>query len=71
MDTSRRVKKSQDTFHGQSFYGGMRPYGYIVAQNTEKYHRTLIIDDDEADILRVAADDILHSEFATRHSPEP
>ena len=63
-DTSRRVKNSRDRFHGQSWFGGMRPYGYIPAQDTEKYHRTLIVVDDEADILKAATDDILHGDIS-------
>jgi Recombinase len=63
-DTSRRVKEKKEQLHGRSFYGGMRPYGYIVAQETEQYHRTLIVVDDEADMLKAAADDILNRDIS-------
>jgi site-specific DNA recombinase len=63
-DTSRRVKNSRNTWHGRSYFGGLRPYGYTVAQDTEQYGRTLIIVDDEADILRTATDDILNKDIS-------
>ncbi len=63
-DTSRRVKNSRNTWHGRSFFGGLRPYGYAIAQDTEQYRRTLIIVDDEADILKTATDDILNKDIS-------
>jgi len=63
-DTSRRVKDDRERRHGQSFQGGRRPYGYAHATNTEKYHRTLIVVDDEAEQLRRWADDILERDIS-------
>jgi site-specific DNA recombinase len=65
-DTSRRVADDRERNWGKSYGGGPRPYGFVAAQNTEKYHRTLIIVPDEADILRKAADDILNKDISLR-----
>jgi len=59
-DTARRVREKREALNGLSYQGGPRPYGYVHAQDTEKYHRTLIMVPDEAEILRRAADDILN-----------
>lgn len=63
-DTSRRVKDDRERRHGQSYPGGPRPYGFAHASDTEKYHRTLLIVDDEADELKQWADDILNREIS-------
>lgn len=65
-DTSRRVRDDRERRHGQSFPGGPRPYGYAFARNTEKYHRTLLVVDDEADNLRKWATDILERGISLR-----
>jgi DNA invertase Pin-like site-specific DNA recombinase len=66
-DTSRRTKESKEREWERGNYGGgARPYGYVPAQNTEKYHRNLIVVPDEADIIRQAADDILEKDIPQR-----
>jgi DNA invertase Pin-like site-specific DNA recombinase len=65
-DTSRRVADDRERNWGKSYAGGPRPYGFVAAQETEKYHRTLIIVPDEADILRKATDDILNKDISLR-----
>jgi site-specific DNA recombinase len=59
-DTARRVREKREALNGLSYQGGPRPFGFVHAQDTEKYHRTLIMVPDEAEILRQAADDILN-----------
>lgn len=63
-DTSRRVRDAKERFHGQSYAGGLRPYGYEHVAETEKYHRTLMIVPDEAAIIRAAAEDILDRDIS-------
>ena len=63
-DTSRRTRDAKQRFHGQSYNGGLRPFGYAHVQDTEKYHRTLMIVPDEADMLREAARDILDRDIS-------
>jgi site-specific DNA recombinase len=65
-DTSRRTVDGKERNWGNSWCGGARPYGYVPAQNTTKYHRTLIVVPDEADIIREAADAILNKDIPQR-----
>jgi DNA invertase Pin-like site-specific DNA recombinase len=65
-DTSRRVKDSRDRWHGKSYFGGKRSFGYAIAQETEEYHRTLIIIPDEAKLIREAASDVLEKDISLR-----
>jgi len=58
-DTARRVADSRERLAGQSYQGGRRPFGFRVAEGTEKYHRTLVTDQAEAAVLRAAATAIL------------
>ena len=58
-DTARRVRDARQRWAGQSYQGGRRPYGFRVAKDTEQYHRNLVIDPDEATVIRTAAADIL------------
>ena len=58
-DTARRVAAGRERWAGQSYQGGRRPFGFQVAEGTEKYHRNLVIDEDEAGVIRQAAADIL------------
>lgn len=58
-DTARRVADAKARLHGASYSGGNRPYGYCSAQDTERYHRNLIMVPDEADVIREAATAIL------------
>ena len=58
-DTSRRVTAGRERWAGQSYQGGRRPFGFQVAEGTEKYHRNLVIDEAEAEVIRQAAGDIL------------
>ena len=59
-DTSRRVKDARNRWHGKSYFGGLRPFGYVHVEDTPEYHKTLQIVDDEADVLRKLADDIIN-----------
>lgn len=63
-DTARRVREKREVLNGLSYQGGPRPYGFVAAQDTEKYHRTLIVVPDEAEIIRRAADDILSRDIS-------
>src|SRR5262249_12543035 len=65
-DTSRRTVDSKERYWGISWCGGARPYGYVPAQDTTKYNRTLIVVPDEADIIREAADAILNKDIPQR-----
>ena len=58
-DTSRRVKDKKAALAGQSWNGGLRPYGYQPNPDDPKYHKTLSIDPAEAAVIRQAAADIL------------
>jgi site-specific DNA recombinase len=58
-DTSRRVAAGRERWAGQSYGGGRRPYGYQVTPDTEMYHRTLTVAEDEATVIRDAAAAIL------------
>lgn len=65
-DTSRRVKEKRQVLSGVSYLGGQRPYGYAVAMDTEKYHRTLIIVPDEAEVLRRSVADVLQRDISLK-----
>ena len=66
-DTSRRTRESKEREWERGNYGGgARPYGFAVAQKTTKYYRNLIVVDDEADIIREAADAILNKDIPQR-----
>jgi site-specific DNA recombinase len=65
-DTSRRVADSRERMNGKSYAGGPRPYGFVAAQDTEKYQRTLIIVPDEQDVILAATDDILNKDISLR-----
>ena len=68
-DTGRRVSAAARTrLAGQSYHGGIRPYGYEpdpatrldLAGDRAKYHRALTVPvDAEAGVIRKAADDLL------------
>jgi DNA invertase Pin-like site-specific DNA recombinase len=58
-DTSRRVAAARERLAGQSYQGGRRPYGFRPDPDAPKYHKRLLIVEDEARVLRQAADDIL------------
>ena len=58
-DTARRVAEGRERHWGESYQGGPRPFGYIPAADSPKHHRRLLIVDDEADIIRGAAADLL------------
>jgi site-specific DNA recombinase len=65
-DTSRRTREKKEVLWGQSYCGSGRPYGFAVAKDTPKYHRTLIVVPDEADIVRESADAILNKGIPQR-----
>ena len=50
-DTARRVADARERLAGQSWHGGQRPYGFRHDPDAPKYHKTLIIDEDEAKAL--------------------
>jgi site-specific DNA recombinase len=54
-DIGRRVSGARDRLAGQSWQGGRRPYGYDWDRDAPKYHKTLIIVEAEAKVLRWAA----------------
>lgn len=58
-DTARRVSAGRERNWGQSYQGGVRPFGFVAAADTEPHRRTLIVVPDEADVIRRAAADIL------------
>jgi site-specific DNA recombinase len=58
-DTARRVAAGRERHWGESYPGGVRPFGYIAATDTAAHHRTLLIVPDEAAVIRRAAADIL------------
>ena len=58
-DTSRRVTAGRERWAGQSYQGGRRPFGFQVAEGTAKSPQDLVIDEDEAEVIRKAAGDIL------------
>ncbi len=66
-DTARRVSNARSRLAGQSYGGGIRPYGYEPDPATRldlvgdraKYHRKLIIVEAEAAVIRQAAADLL------------
>jgi site-specific DNA recombinase len=59
-DTARRVAEGRERHWGESYQGGPRPFGFVAAAETEAHRRTLLIVDDEAEVIRQAADDILN-----------
>ncbi len=58
-DTARRVADARQRHAGKSYGGGKRPFGYRPDPDAEAYHRTLIMVDAEAGVIRQAADDVL------------
>lgn len=65
-DTSRRIKDSRQRHAGQSWNGGRRLYGYRADPGSERYHRTLLIVENEAEVIRRAAGDILDRDVSLR-----
>jgi site-specific DNA recombinase len=65
-DTARRVADGRERNWGESYQGGPRPFGYVAATDTDKHHRTLLIVDDEAEIIRKAATDILDRDISIK-----
>jgi site-specific DNA recombinase len=58
-DTARRVAAGRERWAGKSYSGGKRPFGYRPDPDAPQYHRTLLVVDEEADLIRQAADSIL------------
>ena len=58
-DKARRVADKRETLAGSSYGGGKRPYGFRADPDAEKYHKSLIIVESEADVLREAARSLL------------
>jgi site-specific DNA recombinase len=61
-DNSRRVTAKRADLAGAGWYGGgRRPYGYRPDPDAPKYHKTLLVVEDEAAELRKAAAAVLAS----------
>jgi DNA invertase Pin-like site-specific DNA recombinase len=65
-DISRKVKDARERLNGKTYQGGPRPYGYVRAEDTAKYERTLIVVPDEKDELLKMADSILNKGISLR-----
>jgi DNA invertase Pin-like site-specific DNA recombinase len=65
-DTSRRVAAARERLAGKSYQGGRRPYGFRPDPDAAAYHKTLLIVDGEAGVLRQAADDILDRKISLK-----
>ena len=63
-DTARRVRGGHARWHGVSYPGGLRPFGFAHALDTEEHQRTLIVVPDEARLLATAAADILDRDIS-------
>jgi DNA invertase Pin-like site-specific DNA recombinase len=63
-DTSRRVRDAKARYFGQTYQGGLRPFGYAHVADTEKYHRTLMLIPDERDLIVAAVADILERDIS-------
>src|SRR5216683_709372 len=50
-DTARRVAGGRERNWGESYQGGRRPFGYVVAKNTKHLKRTLLIVPDESELI--------------------
>jgi site-specific DNA recombinase len=64
--TGRRVAGKREELAGQSYQGGRRPFGFDVAPGTVKYHRNLVLNEDEAVIIERAADDVLEKDISLK-----
>jgi DNA invertase Pin-like site-specific DNA recombinase len=58
-DTARRVSAGRERNWGQSYQGGVRPFGYVASKDTEAHRRTLLVVPDEAAVIKRIAADIL------------
>jgi site-specific DNA recombinase len=65
-DTARRVADARQRHAGRSYAGGKRPFGYRPDPDAEQYHRTLLVVDDEAEIIDQAAKDILDHDVSLK-----
>ncbi|MGH3406410.1 MAG: recombinase family protein [Streptosporangiaceae bacterium] len=64
--TGRRVAGGRERWAGKSYQGGRRPFGFDVAPGTVKYHRNLIVNEDEASIIEQAVNDILDKNISLK-----
>jgi hypothetical protein len=65
-DKRRRAAEGRERWAGKSYQGGRRPFGFRVAQDTEQYHRNLLIDDTEATAIKKAVRDILDHDISLK-----
>lgn len=65
-DTARRVSAGRERHWGESYQGGVRPFGYVAAADTKAHRRNLIIVPDEAAVIRRAAADILDRGYSLK-----
>jgi len=59
-DTARRVREGRERNWGESYQGGRRPFGYVVAKDTKHLKRTLLIVPDESELVLKWTDQILN-----------
>jgi DNA invertase Pin-like site-specific DNA recombinase len=65
-DTSRRVKAARERLRGQSYHGGLRPFGFEHDPKAAKYRKTLVVVEAEAEVCREAAADVLDRGLSLR-----
>jgi len=58
-DTARRVAAGRERWAGKSYQGGKRPFGHRPDPDAPQHHKTLMIDQAEAAVIRQAAADLL------------
>jgi hypothetical protein len=58
-DKRRRAIEGRERWAGKSYQGGRRPFGYRVDEDTEQYHRNLIVVEAEQTAIVAAVSDIL------------
>ena len=58
-DTARRVTAGRERWAGQSYQGGVRPYGFRPDPTAPEHRKTLVVVPAEAKVIRDAAEDIL------------
>jgi site-specific DNA recombinase len=65
-DTSRRVSAGRERLAGLSYGGGIRPYGFKPDPDAPQHRKRLLLVDEEAAVLRKAADDILNKRISLK-----
>ncbi len=65
-DTACRVAGGRERNWGESYQGGRRPFGYVVAKNTKHLKRTLLIVPDESELIMKWTDQILNQDVSLK-----